>query len=323
MRLRRRLGAERAHAALNELCLGVRADPEADLSGSIRAVLAGQMDRATFLERFGHRCSEEMELARPRWSEDASSLDLQLRRALPARAEPAADVSTAWDRIAGEASLSALERSTLEPLVRKMQTYMSLRQTGKHYFMLGYALIRRALVELDRRYHLGGGIFYLTPEELPRLVAGEDLAPLIDQRRRRRAAALTLELPPVIFSDDLEAIGRPVDVAGVDQWEGVPLSAGVIEGPALVLEKPRVEELPAEPFILVCPSTDPAWMPLFAQAAGLVMETGGVLSHGAIVAREYGLPAVAGLPGVQHHLRTGQRLRVDGSRGTVALLQTS
>ena len=99
---------------------------------------------------------------------------------------------------------------------------------------------------------------------------------------------------------------------------GVALSAGVAEGSALVLTEPT--DPPDEPFVLVCPSTDPAWVPLFAKAKALVMETGGVLSHGAIVAREFGLPAVAGLPGVVRTLRTGQRVRVDGSRGTVTIL---
>jgi pyruvate,water dikinase len=73
-------------------------------------------------------------------------------------------------------------------------------------------------------------------------------------------------------------------------------------------------------YVLVCPTTDPAWVPLFVRAKGLVMETGGVLSHGAIVAREFGLPAVAGLPGVTRRLRTGQAVRVDGGRGTVTVL---
>ena len=118
----------------------------------------------------------------------------------------------------------------------------------------------------------------------------------------------------MIFSDDVEAIGRPQTIEGADQLQGVPLSAGVAEATALVLEEPRIDHLPTEPYILVCPSTDPAWVPLFVQARGLVMEIGGVLSHGAIVAREYGLPAVAGLPGVQRRLRTGQRLRVDGAQ---------
>src|SRR5207253_3340557 len=91
-------------------------------------------------------------------------------------------------------------------------------------------------------------------------------------------------------------------------------------GPALVLQEPGAIDAPAEPYILVCPSTDPAWVPLFVNAKALVMETGGVLSHGAIVAREFGLPAVAGLPGIHRRLRTGQPIRVDGANGTVTLL---
>src|SRR5262249_764195 len=157
----------------------------------------------------------------------------------------------------------------------------ALRETAKHYLMKGYALIRRILVELDRRYELGGGIFYLVPEELPRLVSGEDLSARIAERRQRRALALSLEVPPVLFSDDLEAIVRPLVCAGTDVFQGVPLSAGVAEGPALVLHAPVRSALPAESYILVCPSTDPAWVPLFLHARGVVMETGGVLSHGA------------------------------------------
>jgi pyruvate,water dikinase len=217
--------------------------------------------------------------------------------------------------------LSSLQCAALEPAYRELVEYLGLRETAKHHLMRGYALIRRALVELDRRYGLGGGIFFLTLEELPRLLADEDLSGVIAGRRRRRAVALSLEAPPVLFSDDLEALGRPSPAAaGADALRGVPLSAGVAEAPALVLERPPEGELPAGPYVLVCPSTDPAWVPLFVEARGLVMETGGVLSHGAIVAREFGLPAVAGLPGVQRRLRTGQRLRVDGAAGTVAVL---
>jgi pyruvate,water dikinase len=131
---------------------------------------------------------------------------------------------------------------------------------------------------------------------------------------------LSLEVPQVLFSDDLEAIGRPIVIEGADVLQGVPLSAGVAEAPALVLHEPDSSAIPSEPYILVCPSTDPAWVPLFVHARGLVMETGGVLSHGAIVAREFGLPAVAGLPDVQRRLKTGQQVRVDGTSGTVTVL---
>jgi phosphohistidine swiveling domain-containing protein len=186
---------------------------------------------------------------------------------------------------------------------------------------MGFAVLRHLLLELDRRFKLNGGIFFLLPSELSQVAAGNDLSAQIAHRKKRRQVELSLEVPPVLFSDDLEAIGRPQPIPeGAVSFDGLPLSAGVAEGAALVLQHPA--DPPAEPFVLVCPSTDPAWVPLFAKAKAVVMETGGVLSHGAIVAREFGLPAVAGLPDVTRRLRTGQRIRVDGGRGVVAVLDS-
>src|SRR5262249_26245936 len=172
---------------------------------------------------------------------------------------------------------------------------------------MGYALNRQVLLELDRRHGLAGGIFHLVPEELPRLISGENLHGLIAQRKRRRRLALSLPVPPVLFSDDLEAIGRPAAASEGELLQGVPLSAGLAEAPVLVLDEPTGVPTSREPFILVCPSTDPAWVPLFLRARGLVLEIGGVLSHGAIVAREFGLPAVGGLAGARGRLQTGAR----------------
>jgi pyruvate,water dikinase len=320
--LDRTLGPEGARAAATELAMGARPDPEADLAQALDDLAAGRMVRAAFLERFGHRGRQEMELSEPRWAEDASAVDRLLAGRSAATQAPSASTGTkaAWDRIAAEAKLAGPLRTSLGTELRHLHTYLGLRETCKHYLLRGYALIRRILVELDRRHGLSGGVFFLTPEELPRLVRGEDLSEVVAQRRRRRTLALSLEVPEVLFSDDLEAIGRPAPVEAADTLQGVPLSAGVAEAPALVLAEPTAD-VPAKPYVLVCPTTDPAWVPLFARARGLVMETGGVLSHGAIVAREYGLPAVAGLPGVQRRLRTGQRLRVDGGSGTVVLLE--
>ncbi len=317
------LGPERAKAAIGELALGVRPDPEADLPRTVQDLAAGRMPRELFLQRFGHRGNQEMELSQPRWREDHAALDRLVGKAgsshAAVTAHDAPPLKETWEKIAAEAKLQRWQRVPLEGELQAAHTYLGLRETGKHYLMRGYALIRRALVELDRRFRLNGGVFYLTPEELPRLVGGEDLSGVIAQRRRRRAVALSLEVPQVLFSDDLDAIGRPIEVAGADVLHGVPLSAGVTEAPALVLETPG-GEVPDEPYVLVCPSTDPAWVPLFVHAKGLVMETGGVLSHGAIVAREFGLPAVAGIPDVHRRLRTGQRLRVDGGGGSVSVL---
>jgi pyruvate,water dikinase len=332
--------------------MGACPDPEADLPGALRELAAGRLSRARFLKSFGHRGRQEMELAQPRWAEQQEDRGLRiedrkseesppavpalagnddrLKAELPTTLDPRSSILdsriSAWERIAAEAKLSHMQRSVLEPELQRLHTYLGLRETAKHYLMKGYALIRRILVELDRRYHLDGGIFFLTPEELPQLAAGEDLSASIEQRPHRRDVLLSLEVPQVLFSDDLEAIGRPTVIADADTLQGVPLSAGIAEGPALVLQTPNIPlsdgaaNDQGEGYILVCPSTDPAWVPLFVKARGLVMETGGVLSHGAIVAREFGLPAVAGLPDVHRRLKTGQKIRVDGALGTVSVL---
>ena len=323
--LARALGPQRAAAAVGELSMGARPDPEADLAAGVRDLAEGRLARSEFEKRFGHRGSQEMELAQPRWAEDPGALDGLAARAgrqagNTGRPTQEEDSQAVWERIAAEAKLPAWKRKALQPERDALREYLGLRETGKHYLMKGYALIRRYLVELSRRFELGDGIFFLTPDELPLLAAGSDLTARIAERRRRRAVALTLEVPQVLFSDDLDAIGRPTAVAGTETLQGVPLSAGVAEGPALVLQEPSPAAAPDEPHILVCPSTDPAWVPLFVHARGLVMETGGVLSHGAIVAREFGLPAVAGIPDVHRRLKSGQRLRVDGGTGRVTLL---
>jgi pyruvate,water dikinase len=315
------LGPERSQAAQGELALGARPDPEADLPQAIRDLGAGKLIDSEFLHRFGHRGHQEMELACPRWDEDATALDRLRNQGTGIAGAASSAPADTVERLAAEAKLNAAQQSYLKSEFSKLQTYLGLRETAKHYLMMGYAQIRRILLELDRRYQLSGGIFFLVPDELPRLLAGEELSALIASRRRWRLVALSLEVPPVLFSDDLDAIGRPIPVADAETLQGVPLSAGVAEGPALVLDEPASVP-PGEPYVLVCPSTDPEWVPLFVHARALVMETGGVLSHGAIVAREFGLPAVAGLPGVQRRLQTGQRVRVNGGTGTVSILSS-
>lgn len=318
------LGPVRSKAAVAELSMGARPDPEADLAAAIRDLAAGKMDRSQFLERFGHRGDNEMELASPRWAEDPKGFERLITTHQRHGAIKEISVVEACARLADELGWTGQKREhfleNTKNALPVMHSWLGLRETAKHYLMQGYALIRRILVELDRRYHLDGGIFYLVPEELPRLVAGEDLSKRIAERRRRQALALSLEVPPVLYSDDLEAIGRPLGTLGSDTLQGVPLSPGVAEGPALVLQEAAHAQVPAEPYILVCPSTDPAWVPLFVHARGLIVETGGVLSHGAIVAREFGLPAVAGLPGIHRRLRGGQHVHIDGTSGIVTVI---
>jgi pyruvate,water dikinase len=318
-------GLRRAQEALRKLVMGVHPPEGTDLIGGMRALRRGWLSQDEFLKRFGHRGNQEMELARPRWAEEPGEL------ATIAGSDPTTGAASpqaadeALDQLAVDAQLAPHERAAVEAELRTLKRYLGMRETAKHHLLRGYALIRRVLVELDRRYRLDGAIFFLLPEELPQLIAGGDAAreTLLDagaKRKRRREVSLSVPLPQVIFSDDLEAIGRPVAVTSTSVMQGVPLSAGQAEATAWVLEQAANAQPPQEPYILVCPSTDPAWLPLFVHARGLVMETGGVLSHGAIVARDFGLPAVAGIADVHRQLKTGQRVRIDGATGKVEVL---
>jgi pyruvate,water dikinase len=319
-------GADRAKVALRDLTMGVRPPAETDLGGAIEKLSSGELDRDQFLKAFGHRASAEMELAKPRWSEEHSHLDALTRSAHAAHGGDA--FAAAWERIAKELRLAPFQIPMVERELRSLHRLFGLREAGKHHMLRGYALIRRALVELDQRFGLDGGIFYLTLDDLPPSskvpidVSGSSgfYKPLIAERRHRREVAMSLTLPQVLFSDDFEAIGREIEVDGTASFRGTPLSAGNAEATAWVLDDVAGATPPAEPYILVCPTTDPAWVPLFGRAKGLVMETGGVLSHGAIVAREFGLPAVAGIPDVHRRLQTGQRLFLDGGSGVVKVL---
>ena len=127
-------------------------------------------------------------------------------------------------------------------------------------------------------------------------------------------------MPRVLLSDGTEPTGETGDTLRTSDGilHGAPASGGVVTGLARVILDPTGARLePGE--ILVSPSTDPGWTPLFLTAGGLVMEMGGAMSHGAVVAREYGIPAVVGVPDATERIATGQQITVDGSTGTIAI----
>ncbi|MEZ6142445.1 MAG: PEP/pyruvate-binding domain-containing protein [Zavarzinella sp.] len=301
--------------------VGTQTDTEQiTLGQGLKLLAENRLTQAEFLAQFGHRGPKEMEISTPRWQEAPSTLnDFPVFRSVSS--PESADEEADFLQIAQQAQWNS-------PLQKKAKLYRDqlrqmylLREVAKNDLLLGYAEIRRMLEQIARTTGLFSDLYYYTIEEV---ITRDDLVghhPAIKERKRLWKAAQTLEVPTVLGSNQLELIGQPMPMpANSKELVGFPLSAGTAEGPALVLEKPiSVANVP-DGYILVCPSTDPAWVPLFLAAAGLVMESGGALSHGAIVAREFGLPAAGGFPQLLRTIRTGQRLRVDGSRGRVILL---
>jgi pyruvate,water dikinase len=284
-----------------------------------------------FLDRYGMRGVGEIDIGRARWREDRSQLlqVMESYRRLPPDQTPDA----VFARGAASADL-ALERLHAElrrrpggwwraPLARwagrRMRALAGLREAPKFFIIRMMGIVRDALLATG-----GPDIFFLSLTEL-RAIASDrhrDLSGAIlerraayDRERRRR------RVPRVLMSDGEAWYGDEAasDEPGDGVLTGSGVSPGVVEGPVRIVFDPHAAQLvPGE--ILVCRGTDPAWTPLFLAAGGLVTEVGGLLTHGSVVAREYGIPAVVGVHEATTRLTDGQRVRVDGLAGRVTLL---
>ena len=213
-------------------------------------------------------------------------------------------------------------------LVSRVRATFGARETPKFTLVRMLGIVRAGLLasgaELAEagRLTAADDVLMLHLDELRSAWTTEphDLRALVAQRRAtQQREARRRQVPRLILGD-----GRTFHEGVVDPGDGSiggsPVSPGVAEGPVRVVFSPADAGLqPGE--ILVCPGTDPAWTPLFLIAAGLVTEVGGMMTHGSVVAREYGIPAVVGVHDATTRLTTGMRIRLDGSAGTISILE--
>jgi pyruvate,water dikinase len=297
-----------------------------------------QRELAAFLVLYGHRAVAEIDLGLPRWSEDPSHLlsTLSTLLALDASAgsTPAAQFqaaaqhaeATAVELVRRAARRGRLRGLAVRLLLGRARSLAGLREMPKFLLVLLMARARAALapvaVELAQagRLEHADDLFFLDMPEVRAALAGEDQRARVRYRRAEYELELRRRhLPRFLLSDGteptLEAAASSTSSAVL---RGTPASAGQVVGRARVILEPNGAHLePGE--ILVAPSTDPGWTPLFLTAGGLVMEMGGAMSHGAVVAREYGIPAVVGLAGASERIADGQTIAVDGTTGSVNL----
>jgi len=305
-----------------------------DLSAEYRAGALPpllQRELTSFLGRYGHRAIAEIDIGVKRWSEDPAHLLGAIANYLRLGDEATApDVQFARGAREAEAMVKTLasrlhgpKRVLLRFLLGRVRLLSGLREQPKfqmmRVFALGHALIAPVGAELADRGLLetADDVFFLTLPELRRAVAGEDLRKTVVERREvYRRERGRRHIPRVLLSDGTDA-ETELPAAMDGGIRGTPASPGIARGIARVILSPIGARLePGE--VLVAPSTDPGWTPLFLTAGALVMEMGGMMSHGAVVAREYGIPAVVGVPDATGRIATGERITVDGSAGTVA-----
>jgi len=215
--------------------------------------------------------------------------------------------------------------------VTRYRALAGMREAPKYSAIRMMSIIRQGLLQSGAAFVAAGlldqpdDLFFLYLRELHEIAARKAIAPAlraeIGARRALRARELRRkQLPRVLLSDGTAYYAgvRAVD-GDPNTLIGDPVSPGVAEGIVHVVFDPTSTQLaPGE--ILVCPGTDPAWTPLFLAAGALVMEVGGMMTHGSVVAREYGIPAIVGVSQATTRLHTGQRVRVDGATGIITRL---
>jgi len=292
-------------------------------AAGLRDLAEGRLAPADWLAEHGHRAPEEFDLATARWSERPAAVLNAYAANLKGGADPLAlhhdHVAKASAKAeALRATMPAKDRAVFDGLLGILHRYLRFREDSKHWLMEGYATLRTVAPEAGRRLGIGNDVFLLDePEFIAALASGYVPLALIAGRKAQRAAAARCRLPALITADELPTLGTPPATQGGKHLTAFAIAAGCGRGPARIVLSPESAGELGQGYILVCPSTDPSWTPLFVNAAGLVLECGGALSHGAVVAREMGIPAVV-LDGAITLLTAGEIITVDGDRGSLS-----
>ncbi|MBB3049619.1 pyruvate,water dikinase [Prauserella isguenensis] len=293
----------------------------------------------SYLDNYGMRCVGEIDITTPRWSERPSALAPVIlgniagfepgearRRFEHGKQEAQRTKRDVLDRLRalpdGDRKAAETER-----MIDVLRTFIGYREYPKYGMVCRYFVYKQALLaEADRLVTAGAltdreDVFFLTFDEFRELARTRRADHDVIARRKTEFEAYRTLTPPRVLTSDGEAVEGSYRREDLPEraMAGLPVSRGTVEGRARVVLDLADADL-QEGDILVTAYTDPSWSPLFVSAAGLVTEVGGQLTHGAVIAREYGLPAVVGVEYATRLLVDGARIRVDGTHGYVEVL---
>ncbi|WP_242319670.1 phosphoenolpyruvate synthase [Bacillus cereus group sp. BfR-BA-01349] len=293
----------------------------------------------TFLNKYGMRCSGEIDITKTRWSEKPTTIipiilnnirDFEygaskrkfeegLQEALKKEEEL---VNRLQHLPGGKQKVEETKR-----MIRNIRNFIGYREYPKYGMINRYFIYKQALLKEAEQLVQSGvihevdDIYYLTFEELHEVVRTNKLDYELIQKQKNDYKLYEKLTPPRIMTSDGEIITGKYKRENLpdDAIVGLPVSSGVIEGRARVILNMEEANL-EEGDILVTAFTDPGWTPLFVSIKGLVTEVGGLMTHGAVIAREYGLPAVVGVENATNLIKDGQRIRVHGTEGYIEVL---
>ncbi|MFM9282032.1 phosphoenolpyruvate synthase [Paenibacillus jiagnxiensis] len=292
-----------------------------------------------YLSKYGMRCAGEIDITRTRWSEKPITLvplilgnvknfapNASQRKFEQGRQEALAKEQELLERLKQlpDGEQKAKETKRMIDLVRNFIGYREYPKYGmvNRYFIYKQALLKDAqqLVQAGV-IHEKEDIYYLSFEELHKVVRTNKLDYQIISNRKDEYKLYEKLTPPRVLTSDGEIITGEYKRENLpaEAIAGLPVSSGVIEGRARVILKMEDADL-EDGDILVTAFTDPSWTPLFVSIKGLVTEVGGLMTHGAVIAREYGLPAVVGVENATKLIKDGQRIRVHGTEGYIEIL---
>ena len=292
-----------------------------------------------YLDKYGMRCAGEIDITKTRWSEKPTTLvsvilnniknvepNASHRKFEQGRQEALKKEQTLLDRLQqlSDGEHKATETKRMISLIRNFTGYREYPKYGMicRYFVYKQALLKEAeqLVQANVIYGKED-IYYLTFEELREVIRTNKLDYQIIGKRKNEYKLYEKLTPPRVITSDGEIIAGEYKRENLpaEAMVGIPVSSGVIEGRACVIFNMEDADL-EEGDILVTSFTDPSWTPLFVSIKGLVTEVGGLMTHGAVIAREYGLPAVVGVENATRLIKDGQRIRVNGTDGYIEIL---
>ncbi|MFD3549831.1 PEP-utilizing enzyme, partial [Streptomyces sp. NPDC058655] len=292
-----------------------------------------------YLDRYGMRCVGEIDITRPRWRERPGTLVPAIldnvRNFAPGAAQRRFEQGRQKAQRMEEDVLSRVralpdgdrKADETKRMIDRVRTFIGYREYPKYGIVSRSFLYKQALLEEAGRLVRAGvlaepeDVFYLTFQELHEAVRAQRVDDGLVRERKEAFRSYHALTPPRVLTSDGEVVTGAYrrDDVPAGALVGVPVSAGTVEGRARVVLDMAEADLEAGD-ILVTAFTDPSWSPLFVGIAGLVTEVGGLMTHGAVIAREYGLPAVVGVERATLLIRDGQRIRVHGTDGYIEIL---
>ncbi len=312
----------------------------ADLTGLAGGDAVSRSLRA-YLEKYGMRCAGEIDITRPRWSEQPTTLIPTILSDIK-NFEPGARLAL-FERGLLEAKqkeddlLNRLEQlpggkhkaKKTKKVISRLRNFIGYREYPKYLMVWHYWIIKQALMKEAVKLVQKGviwqkeDIYSLSFGELREVVRTNRLDYSIVTKRKEEYEVYEKLTPPRVMTSEGEVLFGEYGTGNIPKGAlaGIPVSSGTIEGRARVIVRMEDANILEEGDILVTPYTDPSWTPVFLSIKGLVTEVGGMMTHGAVIAREYGLPAVVGVENASRLIKDGQSIRVNGTEGYVEILQ--